>query len=121
VLRARGWLWNSFVMVGRVATLLALLRETVPDLWRPFNGVRATLGTIGEFAALERLYCGLPSVDVSRQVLTVHPDRLAVLPVRGLHWDDLGDPERVLAARRLTRLSSAGEPIPDHAPEPVPT
>ena len=119
VLRARGWLWNSFVMVGRVATLLALLRETVPDLWRPFNGVRATLGTIGEFAALERLYCGLPSVDFSRQVLTVRPDRLAVLPVRGLHWDDLSDPERVLATRRLIRLSSTGEPIPAHAPEPL--
>ncbi len=26
--------------------------------------------------------------------------RLAVLPVGGVHWNDLGDPERVLATRR---------------------
>ena len=33
-LRANGWLWNSFVMVGRVSTLLAVVRLTVPDLYR---------------------------------------------------------------------------------------
>jgi hypothetical protein len=51
----------------------------------------------------ERLYCGLPSVDFSRQVLSARPDRLAVLPVRGVHWSDLGDPDRVLATRRRAR------------------
>ena len=51
----------------------------------------------------ERLYCGLPSVDFSRQVLSARPDRLAVLPARGVHWSDLGDPDRVLATRRRAR------------------
>ena len=59
-LRAQGWLWNSFVMVGRVSTLLALIRLTAPDLHRAFAEITATLGTIGETPALERLYCGLP-------------------------------------------------------------
>lgn len=58
------------------------------------------LGTVGEVRALERLYCGLPSVDFSRYVLTARAESLAVLPVRGVDWNDLGDPERVLAARR---------------------
>ena len=119
LLRARGWLWNSFVMVGRVTALLALMRVTVPDLWRSFNPVSSTLGTIGEVAALERLYCGLPSVDFSRQVLTTRPDRLAVLPVRGLHWDDLGHPERILATRRFLHASSNKHPMPTLAPAPT--
>jgi hypothetical protein len=43
-------------------------------------------------------------------VLTARPDRLAVLPVRGVHWKDLGDPERVLATRRRTQAMPMREP-----------
>ena len=110
--RAQGWLWNSFVMVGRVSTLLALLRLAVPDLYRSFAGITPALGTVGELSALERLYCGLPSVDFSRQVLTARPDRLAVLPVGGVHWNDLGDPERVLATRRRVHARSTEDLLP---------
>ena len=52
----------------------------------------SALGTVGEFAAPER------------------PDRLAVLPVRGVHWNDLGDPERMLATRRRTQAMLMREP-----------
>ncbi len=110
--RAQGWLWNSFVMVGRVSTLLALVRLTVPVLYRSFAEIGSALGTVGEFAALERLYCGLPAIDFSRQVLAARPDRLAVLPVRGVHWNDLGDPERVLATRQWAQTMPMREPIP---------
>jgi len=110
--RAQGWLWNSFVMVGRVSTLLALVRLTAPDLHRSFSEVAGTLGTFGETPALERLYCGLPSVDFSWQVLSARPDSLAVLPVRGVHWNDLGDPEGVLATRRRARTMPVRELLP---------
>jgi mannose-1-phosphate guanylyltransferase len=110
--RAQGWLWNSFVMVGRVSTMLALVRLTAPDLYRSFSAIAATLGTVGEASALERLYCGLPSVDFSRQVLSARPDSLAVLPIRGVHWNDLGDPERVLSTRRRARTMPMRELIP---------
>lgn len=110
--RAQGWLWNSFVMVGRVSTLLALLRLAVPDLYRSFAEITTALGTVGELPALERLYCGLPSVDFSRQVLSARPDRLAVLPVGGVHWNDLGDPERVLATRRRANATRTEELLP---------
>ena len=112
VFRAQGWLWNSFVMVGRVSTLLAMIRLTVPELHRSFTELASSLGTVGEFTALERLYCGLPTVDFSRQVLAACPERLAVLPVRGVHWNDLGDPERVLATRRRALARPTTEAIP---------
>lgn len=110
--RAQGWLWNSFVMVGRVSSMLALVRLTVPDLYRSFAEITPALGTLGESPALERLYCGLPSVDFSRQVLTARPDRLAVLPVRSVHWNDLGDPERVLATRRRAHAMRTEDLLP---------
>jgi len=52
----------------------------------------SALGTVGEFAAPAR------------------PDRFAVLPVRGVHWNDLGDPDRVLATRRRTQAMPMREP-----------
>ena len=111
-LRAQGWLWNSFVMVGRVATMLALVRMTAPDLHRSFSEIAATLGTVGEVPALERLYCGLPSGRLLATGAERPPDGLAVLPVRGVHWSDLGDPERMLSTRRRARTMPMRELIP---------
>jgi hypothetical protein len=35
-----------------------------------------------------------------------------VLPVRGVHWSDLGDPERVLATRRRAHAVPMEDLIP---------
>jgi hypothetical protein len=48
---------------------------------------------------------------LARPVLTARPDTLAVLPVRGVDWSDLGDPERVLATRRRTQPTPVREPM----------
>jgi len=78
----------------------ALLAETRQRAARAVSAPRTLVVVNREH---ERLYCGLPSVDFSRQVLSARPDRLAVLPARGVHWSDLGDPDRVLATRRRAR------------------
>jgi mannose-1-phosphate guanylyltransferase len=98
--RAQGWFWNSFVMVGRASTILELIRQAVPSVYEAFAAVRPTLGTREETEAIERLYCGLASVDFSRTVLSAVPAHLAVLPVRDVYWNDLGDPDRVIATWR---------------------
>ena len=98
--QAQGWLWNSFVMVGRASTILDLIKQAVPSVHEAFATVRPTLGTVGEAEAIERLYCGLPSVDFSRRVLSAVSADLAVLPVRDVYWNDLGDPDRVIATWR---------------------
>lgn len=96
-LLAQGCLWSTFVIVARVAGLLTLIRSALPDLYRAFAGVQPTVGARGEFKAVQALYGQTPSVDFSRQVLATHPARLAVLPLSGVMWDDLGEPRRVMA------------------------
>jgi len=104
MLLARGCLWNSFVMVARVPTLLSLIRRCVPSLYYAFASIRPTLDTFGQEEALRRLYAGLPSTNFSREVLAREPLNLAVLPVNGVTWADLGDPHRVrLVEREATR------------------
>jgi mannose-1-phosphate guanylyltransferase len=108
-LARRGGLWNSFVIVARPATLAGLIARAAPDLVAAFAPLRPRLGTPREDELLlRRVYARLVPTDLSRQVLQRSPEQLAVLPVSGFGWNDLGEPARVLATRELTQAA----PVP---------
>lgn len=109
-LLTEGCLWNSFVMVARGATLLALIESAAPDLYHSFLDLWPVLITHGEEAAIEALYAGLPSTNFSEQVLVSRPEDLAVLPVGGVQWSDLGEPGRVLSVLAQSRVHRAMAP-----------
>lgn len=97
VLMKRGWLWNSFVMVGRVSAFLEMIRRAVPDLLSRFQAIETNLNTSDEERVVNKLYSDLPNINFSHEVLAARTGRLAVLPVTGLKWNDLGKPQRVLS------------------------
>jgi mannose-1-phosphate guanylyltransferase len=109
-LLAKDCLWNSFVMVGTVPTLLAMVGTAMPRLCEAFRPLREVVGTPREQHAASAVYARTPSRDFSREVLAIHPSNLAVLPVRGVEWTDLGDPRRALAT--LSRVRLGGRPDP---------
>jgi mannose-1-phosphate guanylyltransferase len=98
VLQLRGCLWNSFVMVGSVQALLGIMESAVPHLYDSFVGLSPLLGTTEESTLLASLYERMAEVNFSHQVLAHRPERLAVLKVTGVRWNDLGEPKRVLAS-----------------------
>lgn len=91
----RGCLWNSFVIVARVSTLMGLIIVALPELYHAFRRISASLMTSSEGRSINRLYGALPHADFSHDVLARNPVNLAVLPVRGVEWSDLGEPARV--------------------------
>jgi mannose-1-phosphate guanylyltransferase len=91
-----GCLWNTFVLVGAVGKLLRLIRSTAHDLYDQFEGVGPLIGTSAERPAMREIYTHLPATDFSREVLAVRPRALAVLPVEGASWVDMGTADRVL-------------------------
>lgn len=95
VLYGKGCLWNTLVLVGRAEGLLGLFRRFTPELVDAFDRIRETLGSSEEVAAVEAVYTRLPSINFSRAILTASEDCLGVLPVKGVHWSDWGDPKRV--------------------------
>jgi len=99
-LLARGAHWNSFVIVGHPSTLLALMEKATPSLVAAFRPLRARMGTPWEAGAARALYAALPASDFSQTVLTPCASALAVLPVPGVEWNDLGDPGRVVTVRQ---------------------
>jgi mannose-1-phosphate guanylyltransferase len=99
-LMARGSLWNSFVMVGRIEAFLGTIRAAAPELLARFEAVAPAIGGDGEAVAVEELYAGLEEMSFSKDVLAKRPGSLAVLVADGVAWSDLGRPERALARMR---------------------
>jgi len=54
------------------------------------------------------VYGRLGPVDFSRDVVSVRPEAVGVVPVQGVTWSDLGSPERVFRIR--ARMDTALEP-----------
>ena len=107
----RGCLWNSFVMVGKISAFLRMIRLATPELFARFAAVRSSLYTPEEPSTISNLYDRLPNSNFSQDVLAARTADLAVIPVRGSKWSDLGSPGRVLST-----MSEIGVPAtPKHA------
>jgi mannose-1-phosphate guanylyltransferase len=98
VLQLRGCLWNSFVMVASLKALLDIIESAIPGLYRSFASFTPLFGGTAEAKAIDQLYNRLEEVNFSHQVLALTPERLAVLKVTGVRWNDLGEPKRVMAS-----------------------
>ena len=114
VLQLRGCLWNSFVMIASVQALLEIIESAIPALYHCFAGVAPHFGGASESTAIDGLYAKMSEVNFSHQVLALKPERLAVLKVTGVRWNDLGEPKRVMASLEMAgvrpRWAEAGLP-----------
>lgn len=106
-----GFLWNSFVIVARAATLAALGRRCLPDVDACLAAIDAAAGSAAaEARAAERAFAAMREANFSEEVLGRAADSLAVLPVRGVRWSDWGTPERVVET--LLRINAVPRWLP---------
>lgn len=103
----QGCLWNSLVLVGRLCIFLRCIEKELPELWADFSGISATLGTAREASVLEEVYRRIPAVNISRQLLEKIPPCLGIVPVKGVHWCDWGEEERIIET--LARIGKVQE------------
>jgi mannose-1-phosphate guanylyltransferase len=96
----RGCLWNTFVTVGQVRTLLALLCSEVPEVVPSLDKALAE-------DELETAYRLLPDVDFSRHILALQPHRLLAVSDTTSGWADLGSPTRVLDVLARDKIEPA--------------
>jgi len=100
-----GSLWNTFVMVGHVDAFLDLAMATMPDLLRALRAAPICSNSDADTRRVEWLYDQLDPADFSREVLLPGAKRLLALRLSAVEWNDLGDPDRVIA----TLLESGAE------------
>lgn len=97
-------LWNTLVLVGRADTLLELFQELAPEVFGPFQRIRAALGSALEEEAAREVYAKLPTLNFSRAVLERSPQHLGVLRMKGVYWSDWGEEERIQSDLARFRL-----------------
>lgn len=114
ILRARGCLWNTFVMIGRASAFLEILKTAVPQVLRVFGVDGHCSGAELSQAHGDAVYAALTPGDFSRQVLSVSKERLAVLRLKDVGWSDLGTPERVMFAMARSGLRSDWQGAVEH-------
>lgn len=90
-----GCLWNTFVLVGKVAVFLRAGAEALPEVNGRLARSIPLLGTEDEAPALHQAYAVMPRADFSRSVLEPCPSFLAVSELPRVTWSDLGSPRRV--------------------------
>lgn len=95
-LMAKGCLWNSFVMVGKVNTLIGLYKKYLPGLYRLFCLGNITIGTSAEKMTIKTIYKMTAKRDFSFDILEKCRETLYVLRAGGFSWSDLGEPREVL-------------------------
>ena len=90
-----GCLWNTFMLVGKVATFLRAGRGAVPEVDGRLVRASVFLGTEDEGWALHQAYALMPRANFSHAVLEPCPPFLAVAAMPHVVWSDLGTPRRV--------------------------
>jgi mannose-1-phosphate guanylyltransferase len=105
----RGGLWNTMVMAFRTDTFLTLAKKIVPELYGAFDRIREEIGGPSEIDAVEETYRDMKPANLSKDFLELlsiqDPSRLALLPVRGVYWNDWGSAQRIINdLRRMERL-----------------
>jgi len=88
-LMMKGGLWNTFVTIGQAGAFLELLFSTIPVAMAEIAAALAR-------GDLERIYREMEMIDFSKDVLSLEPRRLLVIPKAISGWADLGNPDRVI-------------------------
>jgi mannose-1-phosphate guanylyltransferase len=109
---ARGHLWNTFVFVAKLGTLIRCGNEFAPLLGRQLDRVSRYKPGPDQQWALQQAYESMPHLNFSRLVLE-HCRSLAVSEMPGITWSDWGTPRRVV--RSLERAGMSPEWMADDA------
>jgi mannose-1-phosphate guanylyltransferase len=97
-----GHLWNTSVLIGKVATLVQTGWQALPAVSDRLAHIEPFVGTPEEAEAVRQAYELIPRANFSKNVLEACPDALAVSRLPRVVWADLGSPHRVMEA--LTRM-----------------
>ena len=113
---AAGALWNTFMLVANGRELLELLRAREPSVVAELHHALER----GATPTLREIYCRLPVIDFSRDIVQRNPPAFSAIRVPECGWTDLGTVDRVRRSLRLMPKTFATATSPtDATPAPV--
>ena len=113
---AAGALWNTFMLVANGRELLELLRAREPSVVADLHHALER----GATPTLREIYCRLPVLDFSRDIVQRNPPAFSAIRVPACGWTDLGTVDRVRTTLRLkAKTFATAVATTDAAPAPV--
>jgi mannose-1-phosphate guanylyltransferase len=94
-LHGKKCLWNTMTIVGTSENFLNLFEEHMNEVYTPMHQTAAFFGTPSEFDLIETVFKRIPSVNFSRSILERIPEKLCVLQMNDVYWNDWGDESRI--------------------------
>lgn len=88
-LEAGNYYWNSGMFVWRTTTILAAIKNFIPDLYSGLEEIRGAIGTADEAKVLEEVFPRLEAVSIDFGVLE-HARNCAVIDAEPFGWNDVG-------------------------------
>lgn len=92
---AKGALWNTSVIVGKVSTIWKLGWQYVPVIMERFERLGKAIGSTHEGRMLRQLYQKMPILDVSSELLQRVPERLGMIELEDVLWSDWEGSDRI--------------------------
>ena len=92
---AKGALWNTSVMVGKVSTIWKLGWQYLPVIMERFERLGKAIGSTHEGRMLRQLYQKMPRLDVSSELLQRVPERLGMIELEDVLWSDWEVSDRI--------------------------
>jgi len=93
---AAGALWNTFMLVANGQELLELMRAREPSVVADLHRALER----GATPTLREIYCRLPMLDFSRDVVQRSPSAFSAIRMPPCGWTDLGTVDRVRKSLR---------------------
>ena len=95
VLRSKGCIWNTFVLVGQTSAFLKHIQKHMPEVFTTLKPIQEAFNSSREEEVIESAYLSIPSVNFSRSVLEHVSKYLYVLEASGIYWSDWGNEDRI--------------------------
>jgi mannose-1-phosphate guanylyltransferase len=89
MLRTGGYSWNSGMFVWRADTILAEIKQQMPELSSTVAQISDAWNTPQQDETLQALWPGIKSQTIDYGIME-KAERVAVLPADGLGWSDVG-------------------------------
>ncbi|MEO8325107.1 MAG: sugar phosphate nucleotidyltransferase [Nitrospirota bacterium] len=113
---AKGALWNTSVIVVKVATLWKLGWEYLPVMMERFDRLAQAIGSTQEGRMLHQLYQNMPTLNFSSELLQRVPERLGVIELEDVLWSDWARPDHIIRTLNVLGKEPA---IPTEAAMPT--
>ncbi|MBD5536379.1 MAG: mannose-1-phosphate guanylyltransferase [Lachnospiraceae bacterium] len=102
-LQSGNYLWNSGIFVWKASTIMALLQQYLPDIYRHIRKIGDGIGSPQEFEIIKEEFSAMRSVSVDYGIME-YAENLYVL-AGTFGWDDVGS---WLALERIKNTDSEG-------------